>query len=160
MAGGSNTGLFDENDRLRAGDTVQGEYPIFTTDADGKPVAIVNTDGNYRYVGRLVVDFDENGNVIPESYDAEVSGAYATDEEGVAALGAEGLVDPEIQEITDQLREVIVEKESNVFGISNVYLNGVRNSVRTEETNLGNLTADANLAIAKEADDSVVRNED
>ena len=156
VAGGSNTRLFDENDRPRPGDSNQGEYPIFTTDADGKPVAIVNTDGNYKYIGRLVVDFDENGNVIPESYDAEISGAYATDEEGVAALGAEGLVDPEIQAIVNKLEEVIVAKESNLFGFSDVYLNGVRGSVRTEETNLGNLTADANLAIAKETDPTVV----
>ena len=156
VAGGSNTRLADETDRLRDGDEAQGTYPIFTTDADGNPVAVVNTDGNYKYVGRLVVDFDENGIIIPESYDAEVSGAYATDDAGVAALGAEGLVDPEVQAIVDALEEVIVAKESNVFGISDVYLNGVRGSVRTEETNLGNLTADANLAIAKETDDSVV----
>lgn len=156
VAGGSNTRLVDENDRLRDGDTDQGTYPIFTTGADGNPVAIVNTDGNYKYVGRLVVDFDENGIIIPESYDSEVSGAYATDDAGVAALGAENLVDPEIQAIVDALEDVIVAKESNVFGVSDVYLNGVRSSVRTEETNLGNLTADANLAIAKETDDSVV----
>ena len=156
VAGGSNTRLADETDRLRAGDEAQGPYPIFSTDADGKPVAIVNTDGNYRYVGRLLVDFDADGNIIPESYDASVSGAYATDEQGVADLNAAGLVDPEIQEIVDALEEVIVASESNVFGISEVYLDGRRGSVRTEETNLGNLTADANLAIAKESDPSVV----
>ena len=156
VAGGSNALLADETDRLRAGDAAQGTYPTFTTDADGKPVAIVNTDGNYKYIGRLVVDFDENGNVIPDSYDPAVSGAYATDDEGVAALGAEGLVDPEIQGIVDALEDVILSTESNVFGISEVYLNGVRGSVRTEETNLGNLTADANLALAKETDASVV----
>jgi len=72
VAGGSNTRLFDENDRARAGDTAQGPYPIFKTDAAGKPVAIVNTDGNYKYIGRLVIDFDENGEIVPESYDAAV----------------------------------------------------------------------------------------
>ena len=77
------------------GDTAQGPYPIFTTDADGNPVAVVNTDGNYKYVGRLVVDFDENGVIIPGSYDPAVSGAYATDAQGIADLNAAGLVDPE-----------------------------------------------------------------
>jgi uncharacterized protein len=156
VAGGSNTRLFDADDRPRDGDTAQGEYPIFTTDAEGKPTAIVNTDGNYKYIGRLVVDFDENGNIIPESYDATVSGAYATDEAGVAALEAQSLVDPEIQTIVDTLESVIIENESSVFGISEVYLNGLRDSVRKEETNLGNLTADANLAIAQTIDPSVV----
>lgn len=156
IAGGSNTILNDETDRLRDGDESQGEYPIFTEDANGEPIAIVNTDGNYEYVGRLVIEFDENGNIIPESYDAEVSGAYATDDQGVADLNAEGLVDPEIQAITDDLRAVIVEAESNVFGVSEVYLDGTRGSVRTEETNLGNLTADANLVAAQAVDDTVV----
>ena len=156
VAGGSNTRLADETDRLREGDTAQGTYPIISTDASGEPVAIINTDGNYRYIGRLVIDFDENGSIIPESYDAEVSGAYATDEAGVAALGAEDLVDSEIQEIINQLSEVIVAGESNVFGVSNVFLNGTRGDVRTQETNLGNLTAEANLTIAKQTDPDVV----
>ena len=156
VAGGSNTRLVDENDRLRAGDTAQGIYPIIKTDADGNPVAVVNTDGNYKYVGRLVIDFNAEGVIIPESYDPLISGAYATDAQGVADLNAAGLVDQEIQAIVDQLRDVIVAKESNVFGVSNVFLDAQRSSVRIQETNLGNLTADANLAIAKETDDSVV----
>jgi len=156
VAGGSNTRLFDENDRARGGDTKQGTYPIMKTDAAGKPVAVVNTDGNYKYVGRLVIDFDERGNILADSYDSTVSGAYATDDEGVAALDAEGLVDPEIQQIVNQLKEVIVAKESNLFGNSKVYLDGQRSSVRIEETNLGNLVADANLAAAKQADSKTV----
>ncbi len=161
VAGGSNTRLFDDNDRIRDGDTDQGEYPQFVENAGGTTTAVVNTDGSYKYVGRLVLDFDEDGNVIAESYDEDVSGAYATDEEGVAALGAEGLVDPEIQEIVDAIETEIIEAESNVFGISDVFLNGNRSGgdtdgVRIQETNLGNLTADANLAAAKEFDDSVV----
>ncbi len=156
VAGGSNTRLFDEDDIARPGDSDQGTYPIFTTDADGNPVAVVNTDGNYKYIGRLVVDFDEDGILIEESYDPTVSGAYATDDAGIERLDAEDLVDPEIQEIIDTIEGVIIASESNVFGVSEVFLNGSRSSVRIQETNLGNLTADANLAIAKETDDSVV----
>ncbi|MBD2107154.1 choice-of-anchor I family protein [Nodosilinea sp. FACHB-13] len=156
VAGGSNTRLFDENDRPRANDTNQGIYPIIQTGADGNPIAVVNTDGNYKYVGRLVVDFDENGVLLPESYDPTVSGAYATDEAGVAAVGGEGLTDPAIAAITAALREAIIATESNVFGVSEVFLNGNRGAVRTQETNLGNLTADANLAIAKEVDPTAV----
>ncbi|MEO1472165.1 MAG: 5'-nucleotidase C-terminal domain-containing protein, partial [Pseudomonadota bacterium] len=159
VAGGSNTRLFDEDDRPRDGDSVQGEYPIFIEDAGGAQTAVVNTDGTYKYLGRLVIDFDENGEIIPESYDAEVSGAYATDDQGVADLGAEGLVDPEIDAITDAIQAQIVATESNVFGVSDVFLNGNRSGtftpddpdgVRTQETNLGNLTADANLVYTNE----------
>nr|MDF0365359.1 choice-of-anchor I family protein [Nodosilinea sp. TSF1-S3] len=156
VAGGSNTRLFDETDRPRAGDTVQGPYPIVTSDRDGNPVAVVNTDGNYKYVGRLVIGFDENGILIPDSYDPAISGAYATDEAGVAAVGGEGLASPEILAVVDALRDIIIASESNVFGVSEVFLQGDRNFVRREETNLGNLTADANLAAAQTVDPTTV----
>ena len=156
VAGGSNTRLFDENDRARAGDTVQGPYPIVQSDRDGNPVAVVNTDGNYKYVGRLVIGFDESGILLPETYDSAVSGAYATDDEGVASVGGGGLADPTVLAIVDALRAAIVASESNVFGVSDVYLEGRRTAVRTQETNLGNLTADANLAGAKGVDPTTV----
>ncbi len=94
-----------------------------------------------------------------------MSGAYATDAQGVADLGAEDLVDPGIQEIVDTIEEQLILSESNVLGISDVFLNGNRSGdftadntdgVRTQETNLGNLTADANLAAAQELDETVV----
>ncbi len=154
VAGGSNTLLSDETDRLRTGDTSDGTYPIFKTDAEGNPIAIVNTDGNYKYVGRLVIDFDANGNIIPDSYDPEIGGAYATDAAGVAAVG--GTSDPEVVQITDTLRQVINEQDGNIFGKTDVFLRGDRTFVRTEETNFGNLTADANLAAAKAVDSSTV----
>ena len=48
VAGGSNTRLFDNNDRIRDGDTSQGEYPTFITNAGGTQTALVNTDGSYK----------------------------------------------------------------------------------------------------------------
>ena len=155
QAGGSNALLADDTDRLRDGDTADGPYPIFVDGADGNPVAVVNTDGGYAYVGRLVIEFDDSGVIVPSSYDPAVSGAYATDAEGVAALDAGELVDPEIAEIADALKARIVELDRNYFGVTQVYLDGRRSEVRTEETNLGNLTADANLAVARQADPDV-----
>jgi Ca2+-binding RTX toxin-like protein len=62
-----------------------------------------------------------------------------------------------VQEVADKLREVIVAQESEWFGVSEVFLNGNRNpGVRSEETNLGNLTADANLAYARQIDPTVM----
>ena len=51
---------------------------------------------------------------------------------------------------------MVTEKDSNIFGQTSVYLNGNRGSIRTEETNIGNLIADANLAAGKRIDPSVV----
>ncbi|MEH1817945.1 MAG: bifunctional metallophosphatase/5'-nucleotidase [Nostoc sp.] len=154
VAGGSNTLLADKTDRLRVGDKSAGTYPIIKKAADGNPIAIVNTDGNYRYVGRLVVNFDANGVIIPQSIDPKISGAYATDSQGVAAVG--GKPDPKIVAITEALKKVIIAQDGQIFGKTNVFLNGWRGDVRTQETNLGNLTAEANLAIAKRYDPKTV----
>ena len=162
VAGGSHTLLADTNDRMRAGDAPQGQYPIITNDAEGKPVAIVNTTSEYKYVGRLVIDFDVNGNIVPSSVDAVVSGAYAADSLGVTQLwgnytaafapGTKGYL---VKMLTTKIDTVITSKDGNLFGKTAVYLEGRRNFVRTEETNLGNLSADANLWQAKQFDPSV-----
>ncbi|NER21995.1 MAG: bifunctional metallophosphatase/5'-nucleotidase [Symploca sp. SIO1B1] len=154
VAGGSHTLLSDANDHLRSGDTSGGVYPILKTDEDGNPIAVVNTDANSKYVGRLVIDFDANGIIIPSSIDSKISGAYATDDQGVAAV--EGTPDPEIVEIIDTLGTVIATQDGNVFGNTEVFLRGDRTFIRTEETNLGNLTSDADLAYAKTVDATTV----
>ena len=155
ISGGSNTLLADNTDRLRNGDTADGNYPILATSAADEPVAIVSTDGNYRYVGRLVLDFDESGVLIAESIDAEVSGAFATDEVGVVDTG-DAAPAPQVVAITEAIRNVVLAKDGATFGGTSVYLEARRGAVRTEETNLGNLTADANLDAALRVDPSVV----
>ncbi len=168
LGGGSNTIFADGTDVIEAGDVVGGTYPEIYTGADGKPVALVNTDGNYNYVGRLVVSFDEDGVIIPGSIDPDVSGAYVTDEAGVDAVAgngdgtldqaeqdaifADGTRGGEVKQIADAIGAVIQAKDGNVLGFTDVFLEGRRSLVRSEETNLGNLTADANLAVAKSFD--------
>ena len=155
ISGGSNTLLADNTDRLRDGDTADEVYPVLTTSGADEPVAIVSTDGNYRYVGRLVLDFDETGVLIPESIDAEVSGAFATDEVGVVDTGNAAPA-PRVVAITEAIRNVVLAKDGATFGSTSVYLEARRGAVRTEETNLGNLTADANLDAARRVDPTVV----
>ncbi len=155
VAGSSNTILADASDRLRAGDSAADTYPIVLSSASEEPVLLVNTDGNYRYVGRLVVAFDSEGRVLPESVVPEVSGAFATDAQGVADLG-DPEPQPEVSDLAGAVFEVLAERDSAIFGRTEVYLNGERGSVRTEETNLGSLAADAALATARPADPETV----
>ena len=143
VAGGSNTLLADNTDRLWDGDEAAGEYPELFEDADGNDVALVNVDGDYKYLGRLVVEFDDNGNIIVDSIDEDVSGSYISDETMVTSLSGEANTD--VDNIVDAVNDVIIESESNIVGHTGVFLNGIRASVRSEETNLGNLTAEANL---------------
>lgn len=156
VAGGSNTILADSNDRLRDGDSAVDVYPLNLTSASGEPVLVVNTDGDFTYLGRLVVQFDAAGQVIPESLNDQINGAYATDENGLIENNlAISEAIPEVQNISDALNTALSARAGNVFGSTSTYLNGERVSVRTEETNLGTLTAEANLVYAQQTDPSV-----
>ena len=161
IAGGSDTLLSDSNDILRAGDTKNGDYPVVKKDADNKDILVVNTDGNYKYVGRLVVEFDDAGNLQINKLNNTINGAYATDEAGVdrvygSDVNPRNVANANVVAITDGIRNVISTKDNLIVGKANVFLNGTRGDVRTEETNFGNLTADANLAFARKVDPTVL----
>lgn len=163
IAGGSDTLLADGTDILRKGDTADGPYPIVTTNADGDPAVVVSTDGQYSYVGRLVVEFDALGRVVPASVNPAVSGAYATNDAGVLAVWGNP-VDPflpgtkgaRVRTLVDAVQAVVIQKDGLVFGNSDVFLEGRRAEVRTQQTNLGDLSADANLLVAKSYDPNVL----
>lgn len=169
LAAGSNTRLGDQNDvavefpghAANFADT----YPLSATGADGKPMVIVNTDNEFTYLGRLVVEFDNNGDIIPASLTSNVAinGAYAATDGNVAAAWndldgdlsnsafAAGTKGAAVFEISNAVQSVISTKDSTIFGYSDVYLEGERAFVRNQETNLGSLTADANGAAFRTA---------
>ena len=172
LAGGSNTRLGDSNDQAVAfpghAANFTDAYPLLTQGADGAPSLIVNTDNEYTYLGRLVVDFDAQGRIIPGSVDPLVSGAYAATAANVAKAWnvseaqltttafADGTKAENVQDLTDAVQAVIASKDGQVWGFTKVYLEGERAFVRSEETNLGDLTADANLVYARTIDPTVV----
>jgi hypothetical protein len=57
--------------------------------------------------------------------------------------------------VTDAVSAVINAKDGLILGKSSVYLEGRRANVRQQETNFGNLSADANLWYAKNIDSTV-----
>lgn len=143
IGGGSNTILADSNDVIREGDTPGGDYPEIYDSASGEPVLLVNTGADYSYLGRLVVEFDDGGRVITDSVNPAQSGAWAA---------IPGVIDPLQSEpidgvvaVASVIREILGELDGSAFGITNVFLDGRRSFVRSQETNLGNLSADANL---------------
>ena len=144
VAGGSNTRMGDSTDTLFDSDDAFDEnYPYQTADSAGKPILIVNVDGDYKYLGRLVVSFDAAGYVITDSIDETVSGAWASTAQNVAMVG--GTPSDKVVAVRDAVTDVITAQYGNVLGYTDVYLDGRRSQVRTQETNLGSLTADANL---------------
>ncbi|WP_052389150.1 bifunctional metallophosphatase/5'-nucleotidase [Belnapia moabensis] len=162
VAGGSHALFADDGTPLRSGDAPAEGYPVIQTGADGNPVAVVNTSSEYSYVGRLVVGFDESGVILPVETDTAESRPYATTDETVAELWgnedpyAEGSRGAIVRGLTDAVEQVIDTKDGEVFGFTDVYLEGRRTAVRAQETNLGDLTGDANLAAAREVDPTTV----
>jgi 2',3'-cyclic-nucleotide 2'-phosphodiesterase (5'-nucleotidase family) len=164
VAAGSNTITADAGDRLRSGDVSRAA--AVATSTESTPILIVSTDGNYRYVGRLVVTFNDAGVLDPASVLPADSGAYATTDAIVTSVwntfkpgqdpfgpGTKGAA---VRFVTDAVQQVITVKDSTIFGRTQVFIEGRRNELRTEETNLGNLTADANLAKLIALDESTV----
>ncbi|MEN3940064.1 choice-of-anchor I family protein [Prosthecobacter sp. SYSU 5D2] len=162
LAAGSNTRLGDEDDVAVAFPGHSADfadtYPILTAGADSKPTLIINTDNEYTYLGRLTVEFDEAGEIIVSNLadrialngayaatTANVAAAWDTIEDNLAATAfAPGTKGASVKAITDAVQAVINAKDGQIFGYTNVYLEGERSFVRSQETNLGNITADAN----------------
>ncbi len=157
LSAGSDAIFADSTDTIKDGHVVnETSYPLVHTGADGNPILHVNTDGQYHYLGRLVVDFNENGVVIPTSVDPSESGAYATEASVIRSLYGntdpyqDGSIAGIVNDLAQAIDGVVGEKIDNIAGYSDVFLDGLRATVRNQESNLGNLTADANKYAAEQ----------
>jgi len=166
VAGGGHERMGDATDAAvgfngHTADFVPDAYPIVATGQDGKPVLIVTTDTEYTYLGRLVADFDANGELIVENLDPAINGAYASTETNLQA--AYGTTDPasliiasspigaKVKAIVDAIGAVISAKDGTLWGYTDVYLEGDRAFGRVQEVNLGDISADANSYMALQA---------
>ena len=133
---------------LRPGDVLRAEYPMLYEDSEGKRLVEINTDQLYRYIGNLIVHFDEAG--VIDHIDAR-SGPIATTDEGVSQLGdylAVPVLEPvaEVASVFAALAAThLIQDRFEVVGRTSQSLDGERAHVRTRETNLGRLEADSAL---------------
>ncbi|MGW9349955.1 bifunctional metallophosphatase/5'-nucleotidase [Nocardiopsis flavescens] len=148
VAGGGHEVMAGAGDALVPGDEVTvhpgtGEplsYPLTAVNPDGETVPIVTAGSNYKYVGRLVLNFDADGNVTSVS---ERSGTVRVSGTGDDAVAPHAEVEAQV---TKPVSDYVAELAETVVAESEVDLNGVQNpGVRTQETNLGNLVADGLL---------------
>ncbi|CAL9538216.1 Trifunctional nucleotide phosphoesterase protein YfkN [Nocardiopsis dassonvillei] len=148
VSGGGHEVMANPDDALVPGDTVTAHpgtgrplaYPLTAVNPDGETVPIVTAGSNYKYVGRLVLNFDAEGNVTSVS---DRSGAVRVSGTGDDAVAPH----PEVEaQVTKPVSDHVAELSETVVAQSEVDLNGVQNpGVRTQETNLGNLVADGLL---------------
>jgi 5'-nucleotidase/UDP-sugar diphosphatase len=121
-------------------DARYGAYPLYETDANGRQLPIITTRGDYRYVGRCVVDFDANGLVTavdPTSGPVRVASTAQAD--GVVEDAAVKAA------VTDPVAASVAGLAANVIATSEVALDGRTSTIRAQETNEGNLCADSLL---------------
>ncbi len=132
--------LANPSDLILPGDQPQNSYPLLTVNKDGDKVALITTLGEYRYVGKLEVEFNEQGQLI--AFGGGVTRVFS--EDGIVA-------DPTIQEqVIDPVQAAINTLAANIIAHSEVPINGERDMIRSQETNLGNLIADAILWTGKQ----------
>lgn len=154
IAGGGDEILANNDLSLVPGDSIDEPYPIRTaTDLDGNFVPVVTTGGNYKYLGRLSVEFDADGNLVsafgePLRIVDEGSTRKAPGESGFAA-------DAGLQSsVVDPVAAGLQELDNNLIAQAAFALTGSRNNHRARENNTGNLLADALLQVALNEGDS------
>jgi 5'-nucleotidase len=149
IAGGGDELLANADDLLIPGDEgeVYGSYPQMATDSDGTLVPVVTTSGEYRYVGQLVVGFDKQGNVVTIDEDRSGPVRVATDDcSGYLPCDDPVMPDSTMQAlVVDPVEAFLAALGDLVIGNSEVDLDGLRSSVRSMESNEGNLIADSQM---------------
>ena len=166
VAGGGHERMGDATDTAAAfnghdATFISDVYPIVTAGSDGKPTLIVTTDTEFSYLGRAVLDFDADGVLILPNLNPAINGAYPATEASLqaayatanpaATIIAGSTIGSQVKAIVDAINGVVIAKDSNIFGYTNVYLEGDRVYGRAQEVNLGDVTADANAIKAKAA---------
>ncbi|MBK5222796.1 MAG: 5'-nucleotidase C-terminal domain-containing protein [Acidimicrobiia bacterium] len=119
------------------GEDISANYPLVATDVDGTEVPVVTVPGDYFDIGRLVLVFDRRGNVTGYS-----GGLVPV----TGDLPQDWFI---LRHVERPVERYIADLATTVVASSEVGLNGVRGDVRSRETNLGNLMADAHLFAAQ-----------
>jgi len=145
-----NSAIEDAVELIPGESTPVGEYPTMLADKAGNEVPLVTTSGNYKYLGRADLFFDEKGNldaVNPlTSYPRRVVPVSTVS----TAAGITDAVTPKesIVKSVDTPLTACLAGFTAPIAASNTVFNTDRGSatvlgVRTAETNGGNLVADA-----------------
>jgi 5'-nucleotidase len=138
IAGGGDELLANPGNLIAPGGDVYGPYPLVGQNADGADVPVVTTAGQYMYLGRLSVTFDEDGNVT----------AFAGSPIRVAGGEQPDAVEPDADvqaQAVAPVEDYVADLAANVIATSEVDLDGRRSSVRSRETNEGDMIGDAFL---------------
>jgi 2',3'-cyclic-nucleotide 2'-phosphodiesterase (5'-nucleotidase family) len=112
--------------------TLPTEIPVVVNSPDGTPVLVVTAYEGGRFLGHLDLAFNTQGTLV------RFEGRLLPMDPSVPE-------DPELLLLLEPHERAVLDVMSSVVGATTVPLNGVREDVRSHETNLGNLICDAML---------------
>jgi 2',3'-cyclic-nucleotide 2'-phosphodiesterase (5'-nucleotidase family) len=120
---------------------LRDSWPLIALDADDNEVPVVTTPGDYQDIGKLVLNFDADGDLVSVG-----------EESALLAVPLEGPVNPFIVDnVEAPVAAYVAALADNVIATTEVPLDGRSPiGVRTRETNLGNLMADGLLTAARQ----------
>ncbi|MEK8127846.1 choice-of-anchor I family protein [Paenibacillus filicis] len=116
------------------------DEPVVISGNPSEPTVIVQANEWGKYLGRLDVTFDEQG--VVQTGQGQLQGKLITVDDKVAE-------DPEAKSMLQPYKAELELLKQQEIGKTTVLLDGVRENVRSKETNLGNFIADGMLIKAK-----------
>ena len=125
-----------------------GPYPTTSTGADlgGNNIPIVSTDANYKYLGRVTLDFDASGSLLGVNGSSNPQRVASTTVDPVNGVAA----DPAIATLIQPVQTFVDGLEATLIGSTSVTLVQSSDLIRSDEQAIGNLVADAVFAKATE----------
>jgi 2',3'-cyclic-nucleotide 2'-phosphodiesterase (5'-nucleotidase family) len=132
------------------GESLGEDYPLLATDSDGRTVPVVTVPGSYTDIGKLVLQFDERGEL-----------RQIGDDSALVPVPVDGPQDAYLLEnVEAPVAAYVAALAENVIADTTVPLDGRRGrdtagvvterGVRNHETNLGSLMADGHLEAARQ----------
>ncbi|XP_050665744.1 protein 5NUC-like isoform X4 [Leptidea sinapis] len=126
---GGHTNTFLWNGTSPDSEKIIGPYPTYVTQPSGKQVPVVQAYAYTKYLGKLHMVFNTNGDLI------KADGNPVLLDNSIPQ-------DPEVLSIIDKYREKVLNFTEEIIGNTTVVLDGLV-TCQHKECNLGNLIADA-----------------
>ncbi|KAJ0174737.1 hypothetical protein K1T71_009845 [Dendrolimus kikuchii] len=136
IGGHSNTFLWNSNTTSETPEVPQDSYPSIVVQRSGRLVRVVQAYAYTKYMGKLHITFDSEGEIIASDGDPIL-------------LNQKIPKDPELLEIVEKYRKNVDRINSEIIGKSLITLNG-DTICRLVECNIGNLITTAMLNYTKE----------
>ncbi|SPP75342.1 protein 5NUC [Drosophila guanche] len=127
---GGHTNTFLYNGAQPDVEHIDGPYPMVIKQKSGKEVPVVQAYAYTKYLGKIHVQFDAEGNLI------EFDGSPIL-------LNASVSQEQDLLDLLEVYRPSVIQLEKSVVGHTKVHLEGRKEVCRDRECNLGNMLTDA-----------------